>query len=73
MVLCICQSLTDREIDAAIHDGARSLDEVSARCGAGADCGRCKEAIEDRLDEVGCRGNCAGCPRFSTQVGSLAA
>ena len=73
MVLCICQSLTDHEIDAAIHAGARSLDELSARYGAGADCGSCKEAIEDRLAEAGCRGNCAACPRSSAQIASHAA
>jgi len=64
MVLCICQAVTDREVDAAIHAGARSLDEVAAHCGAGADCGCCREAIEEKLaSDRPCGRGCKDCPR----------
>jgi bacterioferritin-associated ferredoxin len=66
MVLCICQAVTDREVDATIHSGARSLDEVAAGCGAGTDCGCCREAIEERLRgqaERPCGRGCTDCPR----------
>jgi bacterioferritin-associated ferredoxin len=65
MVLCICRSLTDREVDAAIQDGARSLTEVAEACGAGTDCGSCLQAIEARLSQDGpapCGKRCADCP-----------
>jgi len=57
MVLCICRAVTDREIDAAVSAGARSVDAVGACCGAGTDCGACREAIEARI-----QGSCAACP-----------
>ena len=66
MVLCICQAITDREVDAAIRAGARSLAEVEARCGAGGDCGCCREAIEERIatgSERPCGKGCKDCPR----------
>ena len=64
MVLCICQAVTECEVDAVIHAGARSLDEVAARCGAGTDCGCCRDAIEERLgQERPCGRGCKDCPR----------
>ena len=66
MVLCICQAVTDRQIDAAIEAGARSLDDVAVRCGAGSDCGCCREAIEERLSSGSqrpCANGCKDCPR----------
>jgi len=58
MVLCICRAVTDREIDAAVSAGARSVDAVGACCGAGTDCGACRDAIEARIED-----SCASCPR----------
>ena len=64
MVLCVCQAVTDREVDDAIRAGARSLDEIAARCGAGDNCGCCREAIEERLEgEKPCGRGCKDCPR----------
>lgn len=75
MVLCICQAVTLREVDAAIHAGAGSLEEIADRCGAGADCGCCREAIEERLvtgSERPCGRGCKDCPRFAAPVASAA-
>jgi len=58
MVLCICKCITEREIDAVVQSGARTVDAVSDRCGAGTDCGMCRDAIEERME-----GSCGGCPR----------
>jgi bacterioferritin-associated ferredoxin len=58
MVLCICRAITDREIDAAVRAGASSVDAVAACCGAGSDCGACRDAIEVRITDA-----CAACPR----------
>jgi len=57
LVLCICRAVTECEIDAAVRAGARSVDAVGACCGAGTDCGACREAIEARIE-----GSCAACP-----------
>lgn len=73
MVLCICRSVTDREVDAAIGAGARSLGEVARASGAGTDCGCCTSAIEQRLERAtGCRNDCANCPRQAPAVASAA-
>jgi len=57
MILCVCRRVSEREVDAAVRAGARSVDAVGARCGAGTDCGSCREAIEERLE------GCSNCPR----------
>jgi bacterioferritin-associated ferredoxin len=71
MVLCICHSVTDREIDAAIRDGAHSLADVSRACGAGSDCGCCKGSIEQRIRRA-CASDCAVCPRRVPELASAA-
>jgi len=58
LILCICKAVTDRDVDAAVRAGARSVDAIGACCGAGTDCGSCREAIEERIET-----SCAGCPR----------
>jgi len=71
MILCICQSVTDREIDAAILEGAHSLADVSRACGAGGDCGCCKGSIEQRIQRA-CTVNCADCSRREPELASAA-
>jgi bacterioferritin-associated ferredoxin len=61
MVLCICRAVTEREIDAAVRAGASSVDAVAACCGAGTDCGACRDAIAQRIDD-----SCSSCPRRGT-------
>jgi bacterioferritin-associated ferredoxin len=69
VVLCICRSVTDREVDDAIHRGACSLDDVASACGAGTDCGMCQNAIEDRITGASpCGGGCADCPRKAAAI-----
>jgi bacterioferritin-associated ferredoxin len=58
MILCVCQAVTDREVDAAVRGGARSVDAVAACCGAGTDCGACRDAIQERIED-----SCSTCPR----------
>ena len=49
MILCICNAVSDREIDDVIRRGANSVDAVTQMCGAGGDCGSCIEAIEGKI------------------------
>jgi bacterioferritin-associated ferredoxin len=64
MILCVCQAVTDGEIDSAIQGGAHSAAEVAERCGAGTDCGACLRAIQRRIALLGpCGNGCGNCPR----------
>ena len=51
MFVCSCRAVTDRTVRAAIASGARSVDDVAARCGAGSRCGGCWPALAELLDE----------------------
>ncbi len=53
MILCICNAVSDREVDDVIRRGATSVDAVTQMCGAGGDCGTCVEAIEGRISACG--------------------
>ena len=53
MILCICNAVSDREVDDVIRRGATSVDAVTQMCGAGGDCGSCVEAIEGRIASCG--------------------
>lgn len=46
MFVCHCRAVTDRQINDAIANGARSVEEVSAATGAGTVCGGCIPEIE---------------------------
>jgi bacterioferritin-associated ferredoxin len=45
MILCMCNAVTEADVQAEIIAGARTEDQISERCGAGADCGSCVEKI----------------------------
>ncbi len=49
MIVCQCEEVHDRTIRHAIASGARSVDQITARCGAGGNCGGCREALEELL------------------------
>ena len=53
MLLCHCRGVSDRVIRTAIAYGARCPEEVAAACGAGRDCGGCRPAVEDLLEQAG--------------------
>jgi bacterioferritin-associated ferredoxin len=50
VIVCSCRAVTDRTIDAAIASGAPTIDEVTARCGAGGRCGGCWPELQRLLD-----------------------
>ena len=53
MWLCLCKSVSDRQIRQAIRAGARTVDDLSRMTGAGTDCGECLRALRDSLVEAG--------------------
>jgi bacterioferritin-associated ferredoxin len=52
MFVCHCRALTDREIGETIAAGARDLDEIGRRCGAGVTCGGCCPLLQELLDQA---------------------
>jgi bacterioferritin-associated ferredoxin len=52
MVVCHCKAVSDRTVDAAIASGARTVDEITARCHAGGGCGGCHRTLSALLDAV---------------------
>ena len=47
MIVCHCHRATDREIRRAVREGACSLRDVGAHCGAASACGGCAEVVLD--------------------------
>ena len=50
MYVCICNGVTESDIDEAVRDGARSLDCLTERLGVASCCGQCEEYAIARLD-----------------------
>lgn len=47
MIVCHCQSVSDRAIRAAVRDGARCRRSVARACHAGRSCGGCTRVIDE--------------------------
>jgi len=52
MVVCHCEAVSDRTVDAAIASGARTVDDITARCHAGGGCGGCHRMLQALIDAV---------------------
>ena len=69
MYVCLCKGVSDRTVLATIRAGARSLNEVGKRCGAGTDCGACRGTIREMLED--CESECSSynsAPPLSVRV-----
>jgi bacterioferritin-associated ferredoxin len=51
MYVCICRAVTEQEVKAAIEEGAKTVEAVTAACCAGDDCGACHETIEGLIED----------------------
>jgi len=49
MIVCVCHPTSDRDLDVVIDEGARTVEEIGRRCGAGTGCGSCLGDLRDRL------------------------
>ena len=49
--ICYCYGITKQDIIDAIKDGAKTLEDIQDKTGAGTACGRCNDAIENILQE----------------------
>ncbi len=53
--ICICNAITQRQVEECARAGASSVDELSIKLGLGSGCGRCRECATDLLRGViGC-------------------
>lgn len=55
MFVCSCRAVTDRTVKEAIADGARTIEQIALKCGAGSLCQGCwptlSELLSEHLDE----------------------
>lgn len=51
MIVCHCCKTNDRTIRNLIRDGYLTLEQITAKCGAGGMCGGCLPAIQELIDE----------------------
>jgi bacterioferritin-associated ferredoxin len=68
--VCICRVVSESRIRSVIEAGARDVDTVTLACGAGGDCGSCRDQIQSMLDED--RSDCERCPSRSVRGSSVA-
>ena len=52
MIVCICRGVCDRHLEALVASGAHTLQQVEQACGAGGDCGSCRDEVERIIDRV---------------------
>jgi bacterioferritin-associated ferredoxin len=52
MFVCICNGITEHQVRAAIGEGARTVDELSARLGVASGCGCCAAFAGDLIAQV---------------------
>lgn len=67
MYLCICKSVSDRQIREAVELGARTFGDLSVRLGVGIECGKCIDSVGEFLD------SCLAAPPAATCAAPAAA
>ena len=50
MYVCICNAITDQQIERAISDGHVTADAVYQACGVAPQCGTCSEQITEMIE-----------------------
>lgn len=49
MLVCVCRGVSDREVREVLARGASTLRDVGRACGAGTDCGSCRDLLRSML------------------------
>lgn len=52
MYICVCNAVTERDIDGAIAAGCCSLRQLREELGVGACCGRCASCAREKLKDA---------------------
>lgn len=58
MYVCICNSVTDRQIREAVENGHDSLGKLRSELGVGGCCGKCEECARNLLEQMGTEPGC---------------
>jgi bacterioferritin-associated ferredoxin len=53
--ICICNAVTEKAVEECAREGVRSVEELTAKLGVAAGCGRCRECAGDALRDACCR------------------
>ncbi|RAU20983.1 bfd domain-containing protein (2fe-2S)-binding domain-containing protein [Paramagnetospirillum kuznetsovii] len=63
MYVCLCHGFTDRQVRAAITEGAGNANQVFRQFNAKPRCGKCVSTVRELVDETkGSGGTSGGCP-----------
>ena len=49
MYICICNAVTQRQVEECAQAGVSSVEELATQLGVGAGCGRCRECAAELL------------------------
>lgn len=52
MYVCICNSVTDRQIRAAVEQGVKTFGQLRAELGVATCCGRCESCARNLLNDL---------------------
>jgi len=52
MYICVCNAVTERDIDGAVAGGCCTLRELREQLGVGVGCGRCARCARDVLKDT---------------------
>ena len=67
MFICVCNAVTERQVQAAVAAGASSLSDLEAQLGVGGCCGCCRETPAEYLPG----GRYAGCVTEAQSAGTF--
>ena len=52
MYICICNAVTQRQVEECARSGAASVEDLTSQLGVGAGCGRCRECATELLVKI---------------------
>jgi bacterioferritin-associated ferredoxin len=64
LYVCICYGVTEHDVRDEIACGARDVEAVASRCGAGTSCGSCVDRICSMLRENDAAGSMSAASGF---------
>jgi bacterioferritin-associated ferredoxin len=55
MIVCLCHAVSERQLEELVEKGAVTPAQIEQKCGAGGDCGACRQDIERIIERVSLR------------------
>lgn len=52
MYICICTAVTERDIQRAVNEGAKSINDLRKTLNVGGECGRCTQCARQCLTQA---------------------